>query len=79
MRQRRTICGSPIIGSRGPVTKNLVRGKNGPGGPLLVDKIWSGGPNLVAKIGPAQPKMVRCRKFAECIVIPLAASGTATL
>ena len=25
------------------VTKNLVRGKNGPGGPVLVDKIWSGG------------------------------------
>ena len=25
-----------------PVTKNLVWGKNGPGGPFLVDKIWSG-------------------------------------
>ena len=51
-----------------PVTKNLVRGKNGPGGPFLVDKICSGGgPNLVTKIGPAQPKMVRCRKFTESI------------
>ena len=51
----------------------------GQGGPLLVDKILCGGPNLVAKIGPAQPKMVRCRKFAEFIAIPLAASGMATL
>ena len=49
------------------VKKILVQGKNGPGGPFLVDKIWSGGPNLVAKIGPAQPKMVRYRKFTELI------------
>ena len=51
-------------GRRRPVTKILVRGKNGP-----ADRFWSTkiGPNLVAKIGPARPKMVRCRIPIEFI------------
>ena len=49
------------------VTKILVRGKNGPGGPFWSPKIGPGGPNLVAKIGAAQPKMVRCRISIEFI------------